>query len=1045
MKNIKTIMMALLLLLATTDVCGQEVRKISGKVLSELNKPVEGAIVSVLGGEEVNTGKDGTFQLELKKEATEISIWAVGYYPVTQQLNARSEVVVVLMPKDQYKYNQSAVLPFRVEESRPELTSAVNIAKKDFGLGSMKIDRALSGQVAGLKTTRTGGMPGEGSYMNLRGIQSLVGENAPLIVINGVPYLPDSRESQLINGFTRDIFQAYNINDIQNVTVLKGAEASMYGSMGANGVILIETDGATSDDLNTKISFYGQYGVNWNNKRLPLMNGIDYKSYLSDVGMTYYDNMENFFNNFPFLSNPSSKYYYLYNNNTDWQDQIYKKGFVTDNLFRVEGGDEIAKYDLSLGYAHEDGILENTNSQRYHTQLNTNVLISKNVEMFATIGLAYLNGTYQEQGMIAETNPLLAAYSRAPLLSPYNYDETGNALSVYSSYYYGHNQNMDFAVSNPLAIVNTLDGRSRQYDVNVRAGLTYKLLPELTLTGTVGLYYNYNSEHLFVPGLTDQSILPFFNQYGEANNTVKEGTGKNSTMYYNLNGRYQKVFNGVHRLNALVGVQAVMAKQEYDAGVGRNTANDFYQTLGSTQAVGRYFYGYLEKWNWMNFYGHADYTYNNMIAASVNMAVDGASSAGTYGDHFFVYPSVGLTWLGKGWLPLSNSTLVNRLNVRVEYGLTGNSRFSSNLGKFYYSSLPYQAVSGIVRANLSNTKLKPEQTAKLNLGFDMSLLNNRIDLSFDYYNNQSKDVIFATPHSSAFGTGKLYDNLGKIENQGVELALQASLVRTQDFEWIVGGNIAKNKNKVKSLGGINQLTTKYDDGVQLTTQVGGNPYEFYGYQAVGVFSTQAEADAAKLINQKGQAFKAGDVHYVDQNKDGRIDDKDRVSLGNATPNFFGGFYTQVNYKSFGLSAEFSYSKGNKAYNAVRRSLESLSTFGNQSISAVNRWNLEGQVTDMPRAEWGDPIGNNDFSSRWIEDASYLRMKSITFSYSFDKKVLNFIRSGTLYVTGENLLTATKYLGLDPEFSYSYGDATQGFDYAKLMQPKSVKIGVNLKF
>lgn len=163
----------------------------------------------------------------------------------------------------------------------------------------MKIDRALAGQVAGLKTTRAGGMPGEGSYMNLRGIRSFVGSNAPLVVINGVPYLPDSRESQLINGFSRDIFQAYNIQDIQNITVLKGAEASMYGSMGSNGVILIETDGATSDNL-IRGSAYGQYGVNWNNKRMPLLTGNDYKSYLSDIGMTYFGNMEGFFSEFPF-------------------------------------------------------------------------------------------------------------------------------------------------------------------------------------------------------------------------------------------------------------------------------------------------------------------------------------------------------------------------------------------------------------------------------------------------------------------------------------------------------------------------------------------------------------------------------------------------------------------------------------------------------------------------------------------------------------------------------------------------------------------------
>lgn len=1046
MKNIKAILYtALFSLLLATNVYGQGGNKISGKVLSGLDEPIEGAIVMIPGAKDVVTGKDGSFQFELEKEAQEISVWAVGYYSISQLINGRKDICIVMIPEDQYRYNESAVLPFRIESKRPERTSAVNITKKDFATGETKIDRALSGTVAGLQARNNSGMPGEGSYFNLRGIRSFVGENAPLIVINHVPYLPDSKESQLINGFSRDIFQSYNLGDIQNITVLKGAEASMYGSLGSNGVILIETDGATSDDLDTKISFYGQYGTTWNNKRMPLLEGTAYKSYLSDIGMGYYSQMEDFFANFPFLNNPDSKYHYLYNNQTNWQDQVYRNGFVTDNLFRVEGGDAIAKYDLSLGYAQENGILENTNAQRYHTQLNTNVLISKKFEMFATIGLAIMEGDYQEQGMDFRTNPVLASYIKSPLLSPYEKDINGNTLSTYSNYFYGISENMDFAGSNPLAIVNTLDANNRQYDVNVKTGLTYKALPELSFTGTIGLYYNYNNEHLFVPGLTDQGIVPFFDQYGEMKNTVKEGVGELFNMFYNLHGQYKKTFNDVHKLNALAGMQVLMSKKEYDAGVGRNTANDFYQTLGNSQSIGRYFHGYQEKWNWMNFYAHADYTYKDMLSASVNMAVDGASSSGTEANNFYLYPSLGLTWLGKGWLPLSNSTLVNRLNVRAEYGLSGNSRFASNLGKYYYQSAPYMDISGIVRGNIPNVKLKPEKNAQLNLGFDMSLLHNRLDVAFDYYNSQASDVIFALPLSSVYGTGKYYDNCGKIENQGVELSVQASLVRTHDVEWILGGSIAKNKSKVKSLGDLDQIVLSYGDGAQLLTKVGSDPYQFYGYEAAGVFSTQAEANQANLVNSKGLAYQAGDVHFVDHHEDGRINDKDRVALGSASPDFFGGFFTQVKVKSFALSADFTYSKGNKAYNAVRQSLESLSSFNNQSVSAANRWTLEGQQTDMPRAQWGDPVGNSNFSSRWIEDASYLKLKNITLSYQFNKKLFDFIRSGTVYVTGENLLTFTNYLGMDPEFSYSYSDAIQGFDYGKLMQAKAIKLGVNLKF
>ena len=522
--------------------------------------------------------------------------------------------------------------------------------------------------------------------------------------------------------------------------------------------------------------------------------------------------------------------------------------------------------------------------------------------------------------------------------------------------------------------------------------------------------------------------------------------GETINYFYNLNARYNKTFGGRHALNAMVGFQALTTQHEYDGGFGRNTANDFYQVMDATESIGRYIQGYLEKWNWMNLYAHADYTWNNILTGSFSMSVDGSSATGNDTNRFRVYPAGGVTWMVKNMPALQDKDWLSRLDVRAEYSLTGNSRFSSTYGKSFYVSSPYMDVSGIIRNQIPNTNLRPEKTRQMNLSLDAAFLRNRIEVGVDYYLANTNDVIMPVTKSSVYGTSPYYANCGRIDNQGVELSLQASLVRLRDFEWIVGGNIAFTDNKVKSLGGNEQMLTTFSDGSQVVSRVGGTPYEFYGLQAEGVYSTQAEADQAGLINTNRQAYQAGDVRYVDQNGDGMINYKDYVSLGNATPDYFGGFYTHIRYKGFALTAEFSYSQGNKAYNAVRRSLESVSTFSNQSAAVVNRWSLEGQQTDIPRATYGDPIGNNDFSSRWIEDASYLRMKNITLSYTFDKPVWNFFRSGTIYVTGENLWTLTDYLGMDPEFAYSSSTcATQGFDWGKVMQPKSVKLGINLKF
>ena len=687
MKKIKRILsISALLVCGVANTWGQGGQKLTGKILSATNQPVEGAIVTVLDTMNVTTNKEGAFQFEVKdlSKAGEISVWAPGYFSVKQLIRERSNIVITLIPENQYKYNETMILPFRREGEMQleDYTAATNIAKKDFMPGTTKIDRALTGQVAGLQVKRSSGMPGEGSYYNLRGIRTLTGDNAPLIVINGVPHMPDKTPSALIDGFTRDIFQFYHLQDIQNITILKGAEAAMYGSMGSNGVILIETDGTASNDLETRVSYYGSYGINWNDKRMPVMGLDDYKQYLADMGMTISKDPQNFYNNFPFMQNPNDpRYNYLYNNNTDWQDLIYKNTASTDHLFRVEGGDNIAKYDLSLGYYRENGLMDNTSMERFHTLLNANVLVNKQLNIFATVGLAYMNGHYQMQGMDITTNPILAAYARSPFLSPYEKDREGNTLKTYASHFYGRSKSRDYSVSNPLAIVNTLDSRNRQYDLNMKAGIAYNPFRELTLTGTVGLYYNYDNEHLFIPGASEATIVPLSDKYGLRNNAVSDGVAVTTNFFANLNASYKKTFNYVHQLNAIAGWQLMTTKNEYDAGEGRNTGNDFYQTLGST-IDGRRFLGYINSWNWTNFYGHADYTYNNMVQASVNIAVDAASSTGTDVARFYTYPSVGVTLLGKGWKPLLDATWLNKLNVRAEYGLTGNSRFSSQMGGY---------------------------------------------------------------------------------------------------------------------------------------------------------------------------------------------------------------------------------------------------------------------------------------------------------------------------------------------------------------------------
>ena len=1019
--------------------------KLSGRVVSTDNQPVAEAIVSSPGCETVRTDSNGSFTLEGVSSDNPITVWHDGFFKrevFVRDLQAK-DILIHITEETMPRYNETVVTPFATLQGEQTSGSNRNLNRKDFAAASMSLERSMQGELTGLQVINKSGMTGEGAYLQLRGVHSLLADNSPLIVINGVPYLPDANLSQIIGGYSRSFFQALNSQDIRNITVLKGSEAAAYGSLGANGVIMIETDQASTTNMNTRISFSAIAGTNWNSKRLPMMNASEYKNYLSDIGLTYYPNMEAFFNDFSFLSNPQANKSYLYQYDTNWQDEIYHNSTSMDYLFRVEGGDNIAKYNISLGYMSDNGTLRNTYSDRYQAQINASVLVSKQLEIRANINTAYLKGEYKEQGIRMETNPLLAAYRRSPLLSPYQSDMYGNLISKYASYRFGAIENENFYVSNPVSLVNSMTGKNRQYDMNTKIQLIYTPMRNLTLNGIVGMYYNYNQEEAFVPGINNQDIVPLFDQYGQANNSIRIGTNHTFNMYFNANAAYKfNIQRSAFNVNA--GWQMLTTSYEYDAGFGRNSNNDFYQTLGDAQTLGKYFTGYNDKWNWASVYAHADYTYNNLVKLGLTASLDGASSIGKDATRMSFYPAADVVLMAKNLDFVNSLSWIEKLNVYANYSVTGNSRFSSKYGKYYYTSQPYQTISGLVRANVPSTSLKAEKNRTFNIGIESSLLMGRLTFGIGYYNTQTSDALIAGQRSAVLGSSPYYSNEAKLESKGMELQLSFAPVYTRDFHWLIGGTMTTLKNQVKSLGSLNEIINTLDDKAQIITRVGESPYAFYGLRSLGVFSTTAEAEAAGLT-ANGQKFGAGDVHYQDTNNDGIIDNNDYQIIGSAIPDLFGSFYTRLEYKNWALDLNFVYSIGNDAYNASRRIAESGSDFSNQASSLNRRWLMEGQQTDIPRVQWGDRVGNNAFSDRWIEDASYLKLRDITLSYSWQKPLFNFIQGGTAFVTGQNLICFTKYLGLDPEFAYSNSALMQGVDYAKVAAPRSVKFGVNLKF
>lgn len=1035
--------------LGLTVVAGVDAHTLTGKVIDLTNRPIQDVVITCSGAKTVRTAADGSYTIDGVDNGATVNFIREGYYPqshlITNIDGGKKQFTVHMVSTTLARHNETLILPSGKEENNLSTAGVENLNRKDFALGAFTVDKAMKGNFTGLNVINKSGMPGEGAFMQLRGVKSLVAENAPLVVVNGVPYIPDLTNSSMVLGYSPSVFKAFNSQDIRNITVLKGSEAAQYGSLGSNGVIMVETDQATASDMNTRITLSAIYGHNWNSSRIPMMNAGQYKSYLSDMGLTYYANQEMFFKDFAFLTDPNANNAHLYGYDTDWQNEIYRNSNTRDLLFRVEGGDNIAKYNISLGYLGNDGTIRNTSANRYNAQVNASMLVSRQIEIQTCINAAYLNGKFQEQSISPEVSPMISAYRRSPLLSPYASDMYGNLIDKYSSYWYGAIQKDELIATNPLAVVNTLNSSGRQYDMNSKLMVTYRPIRNLAFNGVLSMFYNYNQEETFIPGKTNNDIAPLFDRFGQADNSVRVGTHHTFNMYYAFNGDYRFNINRLNSLNIQAGVQAMTTENEYDAAYGRNTNNDFYQTLGDVQSLGRYFNGYNNSWNWLNLYTHVDYHYANLLKVGFTGSWDGASSIGKDTNRMSFYPAGEVVLKAKQFGPILDLDLVDKLNLYANYGLTGNSRYSSKLGKYYYTSTPYQTIAGIVRANVPNTRLTAETDYTLNLGFETTVWNNRVNLGAGYYNIDARNVLMTGVRSSVLGTSTYYNNDARISSKGFEANFTVIPVATPDFRWMVGANISTVDNKVKSLGSLNEIVNQVGDGAAIITRVGEDPFAFYGYESQGVFSTTAEANAANLTNRSGVKYGAGDMHYTDMNGDGVINDSDKKVLGSATPDFFGSIFTMFEYKNFALDVTFAYSHGNQAYNAVRRITESGKDFSNQSTAMARRWSMEGQVTDIPRVAYGDKVGNNDFSDRWIEDASYIKLRNVTLSYNWNKPVLKLIQGGTVYVTGENLLCSTKYLGLDPEFSYSNQAMWQGVDYGKVGAPRSVQLGVQLKF
>jgi TonB-linked SusC/RagA family outer membrane protein len=982
----------------------------------------------------------GHFALKVPNDKVTIVFKGEGFQTKEIALKGQRKVTAALYEDSYTSFYDAAVLPFGNQSMNRVPFAATSIQTTGSWAHTAETpDAFLQGKVAGLNAIRRSGTPNSGANLFLRGISSLYGTNQPLIVVDGVPYETKDYGTSLISNNYTNALAYLDIKDIDNITVVKDG-SSTYGTKGGNGVILITT--ARAKELATRIDagIYG--GVNFAPQNLPVLNASQYRAYLSDILQSTGATTDKI-KSYPYMNDDKSNPdYYTYHNETDWQRQVFKNSSLQNYYLKVTGGDNIAKYALSLGYLTNGGVIANTGLTRYNTRFNADLNLSKRMTATTNISFTSNDQKLKDMGIAPTTNPLFVALIKSPLIGV-NQVSSGGVKSPDIT------ATDTFGVSNPSALINTMQAGNKNYRFVGSVGFNYALSSSLILSTTVSVTVDKIRENLFIPR---KGVVPDTLQNGTVEYSRLGAQTKRIQSFYNdTHLSYDRIYRKIHHLSARAGFRFLQSKTEQDIATGANSAIDQLRSVNNSVAALRGTDGSLGKYVWLNGYFGADYSLLDKYFISFNTAMDGSSRFGNNvpgspsigGKSYAVLPSIAGAWLVSSEKFMKGSKgLIDVLKLRASYGLSGNDDIGDYTGKQYYISQNFLGTQGLVRANFGNDQLQWETVTKLNAGLDAALFKERVNLSVDVYRNKTDKMLVLESLPTAAGGGYAFTNSGAMKTTGAEASVMGRIINHRAFKWDLGFTIATYKSTIEQLP-ANEIITEYAGGTILS-RVGEVSNLFYGYKTNGVYSTDAEAAAAGLsvVTTNGTLvpFKGGDVRFADLNGDKIIDDKDKQIIGNPNPDYVGSITNRIEWKGFTLDALFTFSKGNDVYNYTRRMLESQSGYENQTQAVVNRWRNNGQVTNMPRASYGDPLGNSRFSDRWIEDGSYFRLRSATLSYSLPINS-NFLRYSVIYVTGNNLFTLTKYLGFDPEMSATNSVFGQGVDVTLQPQYRSLQVGV----
>ena len=1016
-------------------------------------KPIEGATIS-MKEISVYTKEDGTFSLKSEHPFAVMTVSAPGFETRGVEWRGRLNLTVRLTP-DNFSTALTARLknPPRNESLIPATAAVQSIEDIDLTLPQQGFDHLLQERLGTVQVTHRSGSALLGSQISVRGVNTLNADAQPLVLVDGIPLESYQDVESLHSGFFLNGWANIDVRDVENITVIKDA-VSIYGAKASNGVILIET--VRGHDPVTRITANVDFGFTQQPKTLPMLDADQSRVLMSELYRDYTllesDEVDELmiFND----RQTGNIHYNATHNRTDWKEWVYNPvGINQGYSARATGGDAVGMYALSVGYVGNEGTVKGTSMNHLNFRFNSEIKIVETLKTDIDFSISSLSYSPRNEGVTSKTSPSYLADVKAPFFYPYTFSALTNLPTTEVD------EADALGTNNPVAILDAAEQMSKQTNFVAALRPMWNITKELRLQAVASYGMDKLYESYFTPmaGVAPEYVKTTMGYTQVYENEAKAQTLRDTRLDLEAKLAYDKDF-GNHRLGALLGWRYLLEDRLWDFTQGYNTGQD-NQVDVSNSLQYKVLDGEDRKVRNMSWYLTLGWNYRQKYFLNAAASMETSSRFGTEvqgaldfcGQSWGIFPSVQAAWAissedfmaGAGWIDL--------LKLRASYGLTGNDGIKDYITYSYFESKNYMSqASGLVLGNLGNPSVKWETTAKADIGLDMSFFHEHLSATLDFYQNKTSDLLVQKQLRRLAGFETSWTNDGELSNKGIEFSFNARLIDVNRFRWELSGAIAHNVNRVERLSEGDYLTSVYD--AEILTAVGQPIASFYGYKYLGVYSTTAQASTAykgsdyiyRLNDDTSLSpYQAGDAIYEDVNGDGIISEDDKQILGSAAPDFTGMLSTTLAYKGVSLSAVFNYSVGNEMYNYQRRVYESMSTFNNQTTAVLNRWRAEGNVTDVPQASYGDPMGNADFSSRWVEDASFIRLKSLTLRWDlpYDIKVL---KDASVFATCYNPFVWTRYLGCDPETSVSTNVFYQGIDTGLMPQSRSFVFGVRLK-